>query len=129
MQMPTVPTNILSQTDNIKSFVTRMKKLYKFDRPIGEDRAQRRTERFQITIPVVVTPLNDDFQPKPYEWEGVTRDISDLGAGFVLNSPIDCDYLLLEFEPCDNSQLCLIAKFVFCREEGFYFRVGCEFLY
>ncbi len=119
---------IQPQSDNIRQFVKHLKTLYKYDEPKRVENERRAADRFNITIPVLVTPIRDDLTPRPLELQGMTRDISETGVGFVLNNPVDGNYLLLEFEPYDQRPLSLIAKFIYCEEDGFYFRIGCEFV-
>lgn len=116
------------QSESAEEFLNRMKTLYRFDRPFTRENERRRHERYSITMPVRVQVVNKVPVPGQIQWQGITRDISESGAGFVLNSPVACDHLKLEFEPCDGRSHCQIAKMIYCIEDGFYFRIGCEFV-
>ena len=128
-QVTSVNPAVSPSDRDVEAFIERIKKLYHYDQPAEFALEKRRSQRYRITIPINVTPLGDDFDQAGYTCRGVSRDISATGVGLVIDSPVDNNWLLLTFLPCDGRTFTAMAKRVYIRGEGLYFRVGCEFIF
>ena len=122
-------SSIVNRTvSQIRHFVDELKSVYLYDQPMGNFEERRTAERFGITIPIKVIPLDNDLSPLNYEFTAVTRDISHTGIGFVSSCPISDKYTLLEIEPFQGQPFCVLAKAAYCKEAGYYYQIGCEFM-
>ncbi len=88
---------------------------------------RRAVERMAVTIPVSITPLDDEFKPCNYQLNAITRDLSSKGVGLVSTSPIARNFVVLTFEPFQGNSFEVLAKVAYCKDLGYYFQVGCEF--
>lgn len=113
--------------EQIRSFVKKLETVYLLDRPGKSTDERRSAERMNVTMPVLVTPLDSDFQPLSFQAKAVTRDVSSVGAGLVMSDPIAPSFALLSFEPFWGDTFEVICKVAYCKDFGYYFRVGCEF--
>lgn len=113
--------------EHIHSFVNEIESTYLLDRPrkIGTER--RAVERMAVTMPVGITPLDEQLKPSNYELNAITRDLSSKGVGLVSNSPIAREYVLLTFQPFQGNSFDVVAKVIYCNDLGYYFQIGCEF--
>ena len=114
--------------EEVSSFVDEIESVYMLDRPrqSGDDR--RAVERMNVTMPLVLTPLDDEFRPLSYQHHAITRDLSCKGVGLVTTSPVRPSYVLLTFDPCHGESWSVIGRVAYCKELGYYYQVGCEFL-
>jgi hypothetical protein len=112
---------------HIHSFVNEIESMYLLDTPrkIGTER--RTVERLAVTMPVRITPLDDQLKPLSYELNAITRDLSSKGVGLVSTSPIAREYVLLTFQPFQGNSFDVVAKVIYCNDLGYYFQIGCEF--
>ena len=123
-----IETTIDHSAEQIHRFVRRVESGYMLDRP-GKSKDDRRSEeRLNVTMPVRVTPLDNNFKPHGYQSHAVTRDVSSLGAGLVMSDPIAPNFVSLTLEPFYGEPFEVICKVAYCKDFGYYFRVGCEFL-
>ena len=128
MTSVTQTINCLTSTDQVRAFVNDVEKAYLLEssRVIGMER--RSIERMNVTMPVRVTALNDDFEPLDYHYHAVTRNLSISGVGLVTTNPIGRSYVMLTFEPYHGEVCSVFAKVIHCNDVGYYFQVGCEFV-
>jgi hypothetical protein len=112
----------------VNALVDEIEEVYMLDRPRRCDDDRREMERMSVTIPLVVTPLDDRLRPLAYHHQAITRDISRKGVGLVTTSPVRPSFVLLTFEPCRGRSMSVMGRVVYCKEVGYYFQVGCEFL-
>ena len=111
----------------IRSFVNEIESTYLLDRPGNIGTEQREVERLTVTMPVSITPLDENKQPLSYELNAITRDLSCKGVGLVATSPVAQDYVMLTLQPFHGKSFDVIAKVIYCNDLGYYFQVGCEF--
>ena len=124
----TTQTDSHRLTDNVRSFVNELMTVYMLDRPISYENDRREVERMSLTMPVRITTLHEDSQAANYIHHGITRDISFKGLGLVTSDPIRPGTVLLTMQPCRGEPFDVMARVVYCKELGYYFQVGCEFL-
>ena len=126
-----LPGNTLSHptAEQVVSFVNKLERAYMLDRPRKHGTERRAVERLSLTVPITVAPLNDDLHPLGYEHHAVTRDISSKGVGLVTTNPVPPSYVLLTLDPCQYKPFRVIGRVAYCNEVGYYYRIGCEFLF
>lgn len=115
-------------TQHAESLVSAIEKIYMLDRPITIDGERRQHQRMNVTMPVVITPLDNQLQTLDYKYHAVSRDICRSGIGLVTTNPISPGNVLLTLEPCRGGLQNVIARITYCNEFGYYFQVGCEFV-
>ncbi len=89
---------------------------------------RRGRERLEVTMPIWVTPLNDELEPLGTRCKGITRDVSLTGAGLAVSRSVRSNFVLLEFVSSPNETFGIISKLTYCRRDGGFFRAGCEFM-
>ncbi len=122
-------TNIrLKSEKQLSEFISDIEKAYLLDcaRVAGTER--RSADRINVTMPVRLTALDDQFEPLDYQYHAVTRNISAKGVGLVTTNPIGRSHVLLTFEPYHGELFTVVAKVIHCGDVGYYFQVGCEFV-
>lgn len=119
---------ITKSTEQVHEFIKDIEQAYLLEctRRIGVER--RSDERMDVTMPVRVTALNDNFEPLDYQYHAVTRNMSRSGVGLVTTNPIGRSHVLLTFEPYHGEIFTVVAKVIYCKEVGYYFQIGCEFV-
>ena len=124
------PTHSINRTaEEVSSFINGVQRVYMLDRPAKREDDRRADERYHLTMPLLITHLDDQLQPLSYQHHAVTRDISVKGVGLVTTSPVRLSHVLLTFTPYHGERLSVIAKVVYCKEIGYYFQMGCEFCF
>ena len=123
----TLTSNSYSK-DEISSFIQSVAAVYMLDRPFVGNDDRREVERMNVTMPVLICPLDDEFQKLGYLHRGITRDISRKGIGLVTTSPVRPGHSMLTLEPCHGEVFDVVARITYCNEIGNYFQVGYEFL-
>lgn len=113
--------------EQVQSWVTEIESTYLLDKPRKIGMERRAAERLVVTMPVSISPLDDDLKPGSYQLNAITRDLSVKGVGLVATSPIARDYVALTFEPFQGDSFEIIAKVIYCNDLGYYFQIGCEF--
>ncbi len=102
---------------------------YLLDAPRGNVVQERReAPRYKITMPVVITSLDEHFQPRDLQYHGITRDISLTGVGVITSSPLTPFLVSLRFVPANGQEFEALARVVYCNPVGYYFHSGCEFV-
>ncbi len=119
---------LLRSADQVRSFVNLIETVYMFDRPLDFGTERRAVERMNVTMPVRITPLDNELKPLSYEFHAITRDLSVNGVGLVTTSPVGHDFVLLTLEPYQSKSFDVIARVAHCNGYGYYFRAGCEFV-
>ena len=91
-------------------------------------RIERRSEsRYEMVVPVLVQPVDDDFRAIDSPFRIVTRDISPRGAGLIHFAPIPHNKLALQM--CiANTTVNLVARVVWCKPLGPFHGTGVEFI-
>ena len=113
----------------VTSFVEVIAREYLLDDELREANEEKRSEkRVNITLPVILTPLDDDFWPMDYRVHAVTRDLSTEGVGLVCNTPIAAKFISVTFQHATGESVRVIAKILRTEEVGHYFRFGCKFI-
>ena len=118
----------LRTADQVRLFVELIETVYMFDCPQNFGTERRAVKRMNVTMPVRMTPLDNDFKPLSYEYHAITRDLSTKGVGLVTTNPVGHDFVLLTLEPYQSKSFDVIARVAHCNGYGYYFRVGCEFV-
>ena len=122
-------SKLLNQTSiQIENFVERVKSQYGFQASQIDSDDRRVDERFQLTMPVRVTQLDDQLEPRGFAKKGVTRDISYNGVGLALSGCVNGKFLLVEFGTNEDESFKTISTLAYCIRDGGFYRVGCEFL-
>ena len=122
-------SKLKKKVSEVTSFVELLAREYLFDQELRSTEEERRAEhRINITLPVVLTPLDEDFWPLDYRVHAVTRDISSKGCGLVCNSPIAARFVSLTFRTTAGETVRMIAKILRSEEVGHYFQMGCQFV-
>ena len=127
--MVTAPkiTDRLKSAEEVRSFIKAVEVAYLLECSQGNGTERRSIERMNVTMPVRVTALNDQFEPLDFHYHAVTRNISTNGVGLVTNNPIGRSHVQLTFEPYHGESFTIVAQVIHCSEIGYYFQVGCEF--
>ena len=112
----------------IRKFVEEVESYYMLDRSRPQGIERRDVERINVTIPVLVTRLDENFIPMEYQYHAISRDISSNGVGLVTTNPIGLMYVLMTFQPYYGEAFNAIGKINRCDDLGYYFSIGCEFL-
>ena len=108
----------------VKAFVEQLAREYFLDGP------DRRSEpRLRVTLPVSIGPLTEEMTLVGYRVRGVTRDISEHGIGLVCQDPLAAKFITLQLSSPRVTEIDLIAEVLRCRPVGYYFDVGCRFVY
>lgn len=128
--MPTIPqtNDRLKSADEVREFVNNVEAAYLLDYSRGNGIERRSVDRMNVTMPVRVTALDDQFEPLDYHYHAVTRNISINGVGLVTTNPIGRSHVQLTFEPYHGEVFTIIARVIHCGDVGYYFQVGCEFV-
>lgn len=120
--LPTVGSGQLPE--RVVNFIRRVIRGEKFY--AGPER--RRSLRYPITMPVRVTPLDDQQQPTSKAFVAVTRDISVTGLCFYHTQPVKQRYLQLELTSPSREQCTVLLEAARCRPAGPFFEIGGKFL-
>lgn len=121
--------NSFEQTSaQIRKFVAEIESYYMLERSRPQGIERREVERINVTMPVQITRLDEQFVPLSYQYHAITRDVSAKGVGMVSSNPIGLNFILMTFQPYYGEAYNAIAKVNRCEEIGYYFSIGCEFL-
>ena len=122
------PIHLLQTSAEMKAIVEQIKRAYLLDSPPKYTWERRRAERLEVTIPVVLTPLDENFKAGTYFYGGVTHDVSSNGIGLTTTNPEATRYIMLTLQPININPFSVIAVVRHCTDFGWHFRLGCEFL-
>ncbi|MHC4402874.1 MAG: PilZ domain-containing protein [Planctomycetota bacterium] len=90
------------------------------------DGVERRSERRHlVAVPVLVQPVDAEFNATGAPFAAVTRDISLTGVGLVHGEPIDPQLLALRMCLAEE-EVKLVVEVLSCRALGPYHYVGCK---
>jgi hypothetical protein len=121
-------TNLPSASLSTEEFFKEIETIYMLDRPSPRHPERRESPRIHVTMPIQIDLLDDNFDPIGSSHEGMTRDLSPLGVGFVTLDPIGRKFALVRLSPAKGKPLTAIARIVYKKEVGFYYRYGCHFI-
>lgn len=112
----------LRQDAEVNAFYSDLKTFFLMDDP------NRRSERINVTIPVIVSSL-DEIDAVPAETHyAISRDLSKEGIGLVMSNPISRDQVVLTIQPPGTPMFDVVADVVHCTLVGCYYHVGLEFV-
>jgi hypothetical protein len=114
--------------EQLNELVHNLRAAYLLDEPHRFAGDRRVTKRFNVTIPVEITLLDDQLQPIGYSCQAITRDVSIKGIGIVSYSPIGRQYVMLTLKPHVGEERRAVARVVYQNEIGYYHQIGCEFI-
>jgi hypothetical protein len=90
--------------------------------------SERRSEaRLHLAVPVLVRPLDDDFNPVGEYFSAVTRDISPSGVGLIAEQPISYRHVVLRMHLA-NEEVTVIAEVKWHKPMGPFEGIGCRFV-
>jgi hypothetical protein len=89
---------------------------------------RRKSLRYPITMPVRVTPLDDNQQPQDEPFLAVTRDISVTGLCFYHTHPVKQKYLQMQLTSPSREQCTVLLETARCRAAGPFYEIGGRFL-
>ncbi len=112
----------------VNSLVQEIETVYLMDRPRRLGVERRAARRINVTMPVNVVPMDETNQPVSYLYYAISRDISTSGNGLVATRPIAEGNVLLTIEPYHRDAFEIAARVVYCKDFGYYYQVGCEFV-
>ncbi len=113
---------------DVETFFEEVEAIYMLDQPSARRPERREAARLNVTMPVHINLLNDNFDLIDGTHEGVTRDLSPLGVGFVTLDPIGRKFVLLRLCPTKGEPLNVVARIIYEKEVGFYYQYGCQFI-
>ncbi len=122
------PIRLLQTAAETKAIIEQIKRAYLLDSPPKYSWERRRAERLEVTLPVVLTPLDENFNAGTYYYGGVTHDISHSGVGLTTTNPEATRYIMLTMQPINIRPFSVIAVVRHCTDFGWHFRLGCEYL-
>lgn len=68
-----------------------------------DDHAERRLSvREAVFQPILIQPLTDDHQPCQTQFQGISRDVSHSGIGFLSPQNIETPFLSIQFQCCND---------------------------
>lgn len=122
MQQDIEPIRSANATE-VKAFVDQLAREFFLD---GPDR--RAEPRLRVTMPVSINPLTESMESVGYRVRGVTRDISESGIGLVCQDPVAAKHIAVQLAT-PVQEIEAIAEVLRCRPVGYYFDVGCRFVF
>ena len=124
LDQPATPATGAQLPERVVSFIRRVIRGEKFY--AGPER--RKSLRYPITMPVRVTPLDDNQQALDESFVAVTRDISVTGLCFYHTHPVKQRFLQLELTSPAREQCTVLLETARCRQAGPFFEIGGRFL-
>lgn len=121
-------SGVSSAPSSTGDFFKEVETIYMLDQPAAAEPERRQSPRLSVMMPVEITALNDNLDPIEGIYEGITRDISTLGVGFVSLDPIARKFLRVKLIPIKGEPLVAIARVIYQKEIGFYYQYGCQFI-
>ena len=110
----------------VVSFVQRLIQSYSAG---AEGESERRAQpRRLISIPIVVQPLDANFQPVGDVFHAMTKDISRGGVGISHNGRVAAKYLQIEVATRDGEKMTLMSKVEHCTPDGQLYHIGARFV-
>jgi hypothetical protein len=89
----------------------------------------RRSEtRDAISVPIMVQPLDANFQPVGGPFCAVSRDVSGGGIGLIHTDPITAEYVHIRLTTRGGEELEVLGKVKHCTANGPYFQIGARFV-
>ena len=125
--MTTAPVKL--SPEQIQARVSEVAKAYFLDCPQADDDDRRQTQRHQVTIPVVLQPLEESASHQSHKHQAISRDISYRGIGLVTANPVRPGDYRLTIQPFSSAEFDVAARVSYCNGVGYYYEVGLEFLF
>ena len=92
----------------------------------GPDR--RAESRRDVTVPLTVRLLDDQYQPLSAPFETVTFNLSGGGVGFLTKTPVRSNFVLIRLERESGESMELIASVRHCTRVADTYQVGARFI-
>lgn len=108
---------------NVDVFYSDLKRFFLMDHP-----GSRRSERINVTIPVIVSSLDEQDGCPAVTHYAISRDLSNEGIGLVMSNPVGREIVLLSIQPPNGAMFDIQARVIHCEEIGYYHHVGLEFI-
>jgi len=89
-------------------------------------------ERYQASLPVTVTPVDNDMQPVDESFDAITRDMSSRGLALFVAKKLDsrCKYLIVQVMDFDGqTKLDATMEVLRCQPNGHLYTVGGQFVF
>lgn len=112
----------LRQDEEVSRFYSDLRTFFLMDEP------NRRSERISVTIPVVVSSLDEVDSTPAITNYAISRDLSQEGIGLVMSNPIGRDQVILEIQPPGCPSFEIVANVIHSTQVGYYYHVGMEFV-
>jgi hypothetical protein len=84
--------------------------------------------RYPLTMPVKVTPLDDNHKPVAQSFLAVTRDISVGGLCLYHIAAVKSKFLQLELSSPNQDRLDVVIEVVRCKQAGPFFEIAGPFV-
>lgn len=124
--MTTAPVKL--SPEQIKARVAEVAKAYFLDCPQADGDERRQTPRHQLTIPVLLQPLEESGTHLSHKHQAISRDISYRGIGLVTANPVRPGDYRLTIQPFSSEEFDVAARVSYCNGVGYYYEVGFEFI-
>ena len=95
-------------------------------RCIGSER--RSDERESISVPVLVQPLNDEYEAQGPPFTAVTRNLSGGGIGLLHNEPVRNNYIKVRLRNRESETLDVVANVRHCSFQDGLYLIGGRFV-
>ncbi|MCH7725532.1 MAG: hypothetical protein IH991_03470 [Planctomycetes bacterium] len=113
------------QTDEVGAFIERLADEIEY-----YDGSERRTEaRRRVVVPVMVMPVDDNFERTGDAFQAVTRDVSTSGISLLSTQDIDAEYLAVFLKTLSGRELIVVIHV--CRHDyiGVYYDIAGTFVH
>ncbi len=113
------------QTDEVGEFIERLADEIEY-----YDGSERRTEaRRRVVVPVMVMPVDDNFERTGNAFQAVTRDVSTSGISLLSTQDIDAEYLAVFLKTLSGRELIVVIHV--CRHDyiGVYYDIAGTFVH
>ena len=84
--------------------------------------------RFPIAVPVLVMPLDENYQPVGPAFEAVTRDLSAGGMALLHTRAVNAKFLALEIEIPQKGRRTMILEVLRCRPSRRFYEIAGKFV-
>ena len=114
--------------EQIQTAMDRIQRIYLLDRPPRFDNERRDEDRFGVTIPVEIRPLDHNLQPLAFSYPGITRDMSATGLSAVTTDPEAHQHVVVTVKPYQLDAFSIVASIIYCNDHDWYYRTGLKFV-
>ena len=95
-------------------------------RCVGIER--RSDERESISVPVMVQPLDDQYEPQGPPFTALTRNLSGGGIGLLHNEPVSNSYIQVRLRNRASETLDVVANVRHCSFQDGHYLIGGRFV-